>query len=89
MPSSAIQQFSSEPILHNIVTAWLSDGPALLHYNKDFDARRKGNQRNSQMIALCYKMHNIDYSSRSRGNIKHRLLTFHRGSSLRCPSAKS
>ena len=89
MPSIAIQQFSSEPILHNIVTAWLSDGPALLHYNKDFDARRKGNQRNSQMIALCYKMHNIDYSSRSRGNIKHRLLTFQRGSSLRFHSAKS
>ena len=59
MPSIAIQQFSSEPILHNIVTAWLSDGPALLHYNKDFDARRKGNQRNSQMIALCYKMHKL------------------------------
>ena len=36
-PSIAIQQFSSEPILYNIVTAWLSDGPALLHYNKDWD----------------------------------------------------
>ena len=47
--------------------------PSTPPLQQGFDAQRRGNHRNIQMIALCYKMHSIDYSSRSRGNSKHRL----------------
>ena len=47
--------------------------PSTSPLQQGFDAQRRGNHRNSQMIALCYKIHIIDYSSRCRGNIKHRL----------------